>query len=35
MVVAWVTSAEVAYFMGLRVVVDDMLALDDSGEEDV
>ena len=29
------TSAEVAYFMGLRVVVDDMLAPDDSGEEDV
>ena len=29
------SSAEVAYFMGLRVVVDDMLAPDDSGEEDV
>ena len=29
------TSAEVAYFMGLRVVVDDMLAPDTSGEEDV
>ena len=29
------TSVDVAYFMGLRVVVDDMLAPDDSGEEDV
>ena len=29
------TSMEVAYFCGLRVVVDDMLAPDDSGEEDV
>jgi len=29
------TSAEVAYFMGLRVVVDDMLAPDTAGEEDV
>ena len=29
------TSAEVAYFMGLRVVVDDMLAPDTSDEEDV
>ena len=28
-------SVDVAYFMGLRVVVDDMLAPDDSGEEDV
>ena len=29
------SSVEVAYFMGLRVVVDDMLAPDTSGEEDV
>ena len=29
------TSAEVSYFMGLRCVVDDMLAPDTSGEEDV
>ena len=29
------TSVDVAFFMGLRVVVDDMLAPDDSGEEDV
>ena len=29
------TSVDVAYFMGLRVVVDDMLAPDTSGEEDV
>ena len=28
-------STEVSYFMGLRVVVDDMLAPDTSGEEDV
>ena len=29
------TSTDVAYFMGLRVVVDDMLLPDDSGEENV
>jgi len=29
------SSVDVAYFMGLRVVVDDMLAPDTSGEEDV